>query len=1026
MFGFGKGAEKTPEALEKLIRKGKMGQIGGFFAGMPEAERRTFATGIVALVPGFNEFGWLSDNSYGAKTEDLVREAATLAALASASFTELKKLGWQCMPPMWDAKEQELHLAILRDRAPDWIDRWAEWLLEENHRHWGFVRRMVGEGLCKPPETDFYVLGVIEGLVPFGDKSGLADAILAEGDLLDGLLWRLFEVEGGGELSLAACDKYTAKGKDWATALGELAARGEIDRGRLLDASLDALGRDFAQFRAGWFSRFHEFLEPTPEERETRADRYLDLLASPIPPTVSFAMKALGVLHKAKKLDGAAFVAHVEPVLYAKAKGTVKQALRLMTAFAKADGQLGAQACLTATAALEHPDSEVQDAALALLESLGDPADNDLRAAIEERRDVVAAPLRARLSAWLGAEMPANDTLPAADAAELMERAKLLPPDLAETAGVDLALAELDALSGVAPAMPYDGLNAPRLSEDVRLAPIETLDDLIALFFEALGKPEKPESEERLLDGLTRLCDQRPDDFSERTALLAKKVGKLLERLASDPARVRYPHRHLTILALAWLNGDAIEVEEGPGGDLSLRDTRTGRAEKYEAASEGIDSAFLLRIADASRLIANGTAAGLFSIPTHHGGWIAPAVLVSRSRAAQAAGVETGTPDRVLALLRLAPDGRAEALRAAGDIAGEWGAALRHALGGEETVGDSAALWVAAARARAPFADDEAVSARFPGLGPGAGEVGQVGHSIRVARSKSYTFHYFDLHSEPSPPATPPSFPGGALALMPTVVAHRTVSFRWWTEGKTTKRAEPLTPDYGLSPWGRTLQPANPDVLFASTASDTAMHSDDPRGSSASPYDGYTVAMDPDTPLTRMGLDMLCVGLNARDAAEGQLATDLLIAAIEDGRVTGPALGIAMAGLLYSGFVKPKRWAARLSDAARVSPLHMQTMRLALEQALANDGRAIPRDSHALMELLHELCVETGEAIAKPETRDFLGGIKGGGKAAKLAKTLLALTETDPLPHRRAAAAIALAGRIERTERWAGRREAAN
>ena len=38
-------------------------------------------------------------------------------------------------------------------------------------------------------------------------------------------------------------------------------------RQRLLDASLAALARDFSTYRAGWFSRFHESLAPTDDER---------------------------------------------------------------------------------------------------------------------------------------------------------------------------------------------------------------------------------------------------------------------------------------------------------------------------------------------------------------------------------------------------------------------------------------------------------------------------------------------------------------------------------------------------------------------------------------------------------------------------------------------------------------------------------------------------------------------------------------------------------------------------------------
>ncbi len=118
-------------------------------------------------------------------------------------------------------------------------------------------------------------------------------------DLLVEDVWRIFEVEGGGENSLAAYDKYSSEENRWRAALVELGNDGSLDRERLLDASLDALQRGFAQFRAQWFSAFHEAMRPTPAERTARASTYLSLAASPIGPTASMALKALAQIQKA-------------------------------------------------------------------------------------------------------------------------------------------------------------------------------------------------------------------------------------------------------------------------------------------------------------------------------------------------------------------------------------------------------------------------------------------------------------------------------------------------------------------------------------------------------------------------------------------------------------------------------------------------------------------------------------------------------------------------------------------------------
>ena len=71
----------------------------------------------------------------------------------------------------------------------------------------------------------------------------LGDRLLAEPDLLETEVWRLFEVE----TSAFAFDWQSrqptlpADHESWPQALARLAAAGALDRQRLLDASLDAL-----------------------------------------------------------------------------------------------------------------------------------------------------------------------------------------------------------------------------------------------------------------------------------------------------------------------------------------------------------------------------------------------------------------------------------------------------------------------------------------------------------------------------------------------------------------------------------------------------------------------------------------------------------------------------------------------------------------------------------------------------------------------------------------------------------------
>src|SRR5207247_5367729 len=191
--------------------------------------------------------------------------------------------------------------------------------------------------------------------------------------LLDDELWRWFACEGSGELSLAAYDKYVQEQNTWLEAFRAMAADGTIDRTRVLASTLDALVRGFAPFRAGWFSRLHEALKPTRAERVAHRERYIDLLGSRVPATVSFAMKALGEVDKTGAFDPLAALDKLGVALEARDKGTAARALSILSKAARASGTAGVKARIAAVAAraLGHESADVQAAALSLVEDHG-------------------------------------------------------------------------------------------------------------------------------------------------------------------------------------------------------------------------------------------------------------------------------------------------------------------------------------------------------------------------------------------------------------------------------------------------------------------------------------------------------------------------------------------------------------------------------------------------------------------------------------------------------------------------------
>ena len=68
-----------------------------------------------------------------------------------------------------------------------------------------------------------------------------------------------------------------------------------------------------------------------------------------------------------------------------------------------------------------------------------------------------------------------------------------------------------------------------------------------------------------------------------------------------------------------------------------------------------------------------------------------------------------------------------------------------------------------------------------------------------------------------------------------------------------------------------------------------------------------------------MALTLVGVALGAKDPTERGLATDAVIAAVDDGRMDAPRLAAGLSKASDVGLARPRRWATALSDVAAAS-----------------------------------------------------------------------------------------------------------
>jgi hypothetical protein len=849
---------------------------------------------------------------------DDLNAVAGLAVLATGSRADVDRL-WVGVA----AREPEACVEILAARQPSWLQAWVTTLCERDPQFaWPLARGLRLRGLYAR-DSPAYALAFIGGLggTAWRERKPIYDLLVADPSLLDGELWRAFQIEGGGDTSFAAHDKYIPAELSWSVALRRLADEGVIDRQRLIDATLDALARGYSAFRAGWFVRFHDELDPTDDERRARLANYLDLVGSPTAQVQSFAVKAVAALERAEPLPEARLIRALRPAVLNPAKSTASHALRLVDAAAARADDEASLAALVAAEALLHEAPDVQARALTIVEQHADAdaADPELATALASAAPVVAPSLRSRLATLSG-------------------QGAVSQPDFA-------------APLAASREWPDSILDATVLEVVQPIVPIETTDELAIAVARALEHPEEIDNVERAIDGISRLCRVSHAEAAGIWAPMRKRSDRHLrehnafngEGLAADFAG----------LVAAWL-----DRKQPPRTDPPLT----------------VMGFLSVRMHALAQRAAGGVERVLLSAPTHSEGWIDPGVLVARL-AGESEPVDRA--DLVLALLRLAPDRRESALTAATNLAGESGAAVRFALGSDrEKPGSARELWVAAARARYPGRDAPDAGRAFRKLG--AGGMNVVQPSLRVDREESGRYVWHHLMVAPDVPGKPPSL------LYPTVVMHAREAKReyagdwlWWGAHGCGSGAE-AEADVR---WCATLQPADLDPFFLEGLARIGNNLDwwEAHWEDRSFLEPL---LEVRTNLSDVAIRLLTLALAAKEPGIRGLAADAAGHALADGRLAPNALGASLADAWSSPLVTPRRYALALAAASHASSQIRGLVRQAMTFGLRAKPHT---DAAQILEHLYEVCHADATGIEDPDARSTLASYTSGkaGRLAK-------------------------------------------
>lgn len=993
--------------LEQLLqKKDSVDQVLDFFSGATEADRKPLAKFCLKWLR--DQLKQQMDAWMSGRGENGFVQSAKYAAHATCGYSELGKLGWR------GTIDGERAYRLLNDRQPAWIGEWAENSCRMGAQvNWPIIRRLIREGKCPTPTHDNYIRLMIDYIER---QPKMIDFLIEDKALCENEIWRIFEVPGiiQNESKLGYMDA------PWVNAFAKLVERKVLDRQRVLESCFSATRMGFNRAQVKVFFEIHDALKLTTEERFAARESYAGLLDSELPPVVTFAFEQLQTLDKQRPLDEPWLAQTLQAAIRQPAKSMVTTTTKWLGQLVIRRPEVALETAQRALAGMFHPDPGVQEAIWKFVRPLAlqTPA---LADEVRELAASAAPTVRKQILADLAAAPVVDNSKPieatsktkkavaqktvAKKATAKSAPTKSLQVDspakdelqeaVAEAKKVTRKLADLLALPTLLkqvtskaigtidiPPCTFDGTELKRLIHQSPIEPIHSFEELVEVAAAVIEDGTRVDDGERVLEALSRfdLSDHDPSLFSA----LLKRVEKLARKAEAAFVGLGF-QQDLPAILYAWLST--------PDKAAKLQqqiDEMIAEREKHDMRPAGFAGFLAKRNLAILHRICQQRSFALFALPTHTGGWIDPLGLVDRiARFDPRKSVIDY--DQVLSLLRLAPENRIAASKKLMHRGTDYNRAVCYALGEKVAkIGESAPLWVAAARARAPYTDDPRIEKKFPKLGPDAGLAAryQVGSWRR--KSGGYTFEETTWYAADSP--QPPKHKSHEVIkhvdyLLPTTLAH----------------AHDIPIDLNFT---RDTKPIEQSVtLAAATVWPLAMEAYFRVGCEPILY--LQPMFDPSLPLREVSTYALVASLGSSYAPERTLAVDVAIVAIEDGRFDPARSGRQV----VLRFEHVRRYAETFATIAATSPLHAWQIASTMIHSLATKPKNIPTTIVAYLELLRQLLSELETGIVDEEARQFLQTIKGSGKAAKLAKQLLDLEPSAEFP-RTAILAQALRSRL--------------
>lgn len=907
----------SPEALLAAIRSGDQEAVISFFKGMTESQRSAFKAteeGERRRIKQAEEElskAWEALRSEGvASGLETSTHAATSQVLIdthkllSVAKTGLRPLVW-CKGSLEDIKKweglsyltMENVLLVFEQRRPPWLQRWAEWEVTREYYRWDVVRCLELSGAIVEPANPHYRLetncraGLSSWHADHAEwiELSLAKRFAVQWTAFRSRFWEVFEIEGTSFFSPAGSINLAV--------INEMISMNLIDRLSVLKATLKPLEREFAAKYAAYFVRLHEGLQATVEERALLLDQYLPLLESTTQATVKFALHTVSKLNNASPQPAYKLLPFLQPVMLAKTKGLVQNAISLISQLVSSDPAEATTAAGVVAGGCLHSSPDVQKSVLKWLGKHQAMIGDQMSGVLTPYFDALSPSVREYTLAMCGSSFRVghSDT---AKSRVLVELTIQPPP--------------------------------PRLSPSRALPYLDGLQDLITAAAHTLEEGATVQEMELVVCALGRLHNLRPDNFGTLTSPLRKRMKQRWERVYWDHRGPYFALLDTWIsrsLSPLWSNdyvakGLSVELGSGP------------------------DHLWARHLFHAAQLIITGSSLQLLAEPTHQGGWIDPEVFVRRYLLWQQQGSTPPPFELNWALLRLAPENRDAALSIATTLTGEEGAAIRFALGENETMATTVPLWISSCRSRQHDGTFPELANLHPDLGGDAAVpcefIWEIYKCITMITENSY-----GIAGAFAKPVRDQSFPADNVIAM-------------------------LGVSHWMGTWPASIWPAQSQHFLA-----FGLHSEC----------CLQALLDPLVECGVSGALALTLGSKVSEPKTRSLATDALLSVMESGRLDVDLLAAMWHRMLELGY-SLKHPSIALTTISLISPGHAGVVWRLLTKILSGVPIEQPRDLHFLLQLLQDLAV--GMPPLPDATVEWLKAVKTGGKTKNLLSGCLA------------------------------------